>query len=155
MTNLAPLKKHRESHKCELQAKGMEDTFTFSGMTVPNLAKAAGGILVVWGIAAYFIQSADPPSVTAMIPAFMGAPLLLMGIMSDRNEANLHHYMHASMVVALLMVLGGAQGLIDIEGKSDLAVGSRLILVVMGSIFMTAGIMSFRHARKLRESSGV
>ena len=133
----------------------MEDTFTFSGLTIPNLAKVAGGILVIWGLVAYFMQSADPPSITAMIPAFMGAPLLLLGILSERNEANRHHYMHAAMIFALLMVIGGAQGLIDIGGKSNLAIGSHLILVVLGSIFMTAGIMSFRHARKLRESSGV
>ena len=133
----------------------MEDTFTFSGLTIPNLAKVAGGILVIWGLVAYFMQSADPPSITAMIPAFMGAPLLILGILSERNEANRHHYMHAAMIFALLMVIGGAQGLIDIGGKSYLAIGSHLILVVLGSIFMTAGIMSFRHARKLRESSGV
>tara|TARA_Y100001970_G_scaffold238674_1_gene300061 strand:- start:6990 stop:7397 length:408 start_codon:yes stop_codon:yes gene_type:complete len=133
----------------------MEDTFTFSGLTVPNLAKLAGGILVLWGLAAYFLQSADPPSITAMIPAFLGAPLLLLGILAERNEANLHHYMHAAMIVALLMVMGGVQGLIDIGEKSNLAIGSHLILVLMGAIFMTAGIMSFRHARKLRESSGV
>jgi len=133
----------------------MEDTFTFSGLTIPNLAKVAGGILVIWGLVAYFMQSADPPSITAMIPAFMGAPLLILGILSERNEANRHHYMHAAMFFALLMVIGGAQGLIDIGGKSNLAIGSHLILVVLGSIFMTAGIRSFRHARKLRESSGV
>ena len=133
----------------------MEDTFTFSGLTIPNLAKVAGGILVIWGLVAYFMQNADPPSITAMIPAFMGAPLLILGILSERNEANRHHYMHAAMIFALLMVIGGAQGLIDIGGKSNLAIGSHLILVVLGSIFMTAGIMSFRHARKLRESSGV
>ena len=132
----------------------MEDTFTFSGLTIPNLAKVAGGILVIWGLVAYFMQSADPPSITAMIPAFMGAPLLILGILSERNEANRHHYMHAAMIFALLMVIGGAQGLIDIGGKSNLAIGSHLILVVLGSIFMTAGSMSFRHARKLRESSG-
>ena len=133
----------------------MEDTFTFSGLTIPNLAKVAGGILVIWGLVAYFMQSADPPSITAMIPAFMGAPLLILGILSERNEANRQHYMHAALIFALLMVIGGAQGLIDIGGKSNLAIGSHLILVVLGSIFMTAGIMSFRHARKLRESSGV
>ena len=133
----------------------MEDTFTFYRLPIPNLAKVAGGILVIWGLVAYFMQSADPPSITAMIPAFMGAPLLILGILSERNEANRHHYMHAAMIFALLMVIGGAQGLIDIGGKSNLAIGSHLILVVLGSIFMTAGIMSFRHARKLRESSGV
>ncbi|MBK70800.1 MAG: hypothetical protein CMB53_05350 [Euryarchaeota archaeon] len=132
----------------------MEDTFTFSGLTVPNLAKVAGGILVLWGLAAYFLQSSDPPSITAMIPAFFGAPLLLLGILAERNEENRHHYMHAAMVVALFMVIGGAQGLIVIEGKSNLSIGSHLILVLMGVTFMTAGIKSFRHARKLRESSG-
>jgi len=133
----------------------MEGIFTFMGMSVSNLAKLFGGILVVWGVVAYFMQSSDPPSITAMIPAFMGLPLLSLGLLSDWNESNSHHYMHAAMVFALLMVMGGAQGLLDIEGKSNLALGSHIILVVLGIIFMVAGIMSFRHARKLRESSGV
>ena len=133
----------------------MEGAFTFMGMSVTNLAKLFGAILVAWGIMAYFMQSADPPSITAMIPAFMGLPLLSLGLLADWNEPNSHHYMHAAMVFALLMVLGGAQGLIDIDGKSNLAIGSHLILALLGIIFMVAGIMSFRHARKLRESSGV
>ena len=133
----------------------MEGTFTFMGMSVTNIAKLFGGILVLWGIIAYFMQSSDPPSITAMIPAFMGLPLLSLGLLADWNESNLHHYMHAAMVFALLMVLGGVQGLLDIDGKSQLAIGSHLILVVLGITFMVAGIMSFRHARKLRESSGV
>ncbi|MCH1592153.1 MAG: hypothetical protein L7R66_04075 [Candidatus Thalassarchaeaceae archaeon] len=133
----------------------MEGIFTFMGMSVSNLAKLFGGILVAWGVVAYFMQSSDPPSITAMIPAFMGLPLLSLGLLSDWNESNSHHYMHAAMVFALLMVMGGAQGLLDIEGKSNLALGSHIILVVLGIIFMVAGIMSFRHARKLRESSGV
>ncbi len=133
----------------------MEGIFTFMGMSVSNLAKLFGGILVVWGVVAYFMQSSAPPSITAMIPAFMGLPLLSLGLLSDWNESNSHHYMHAAMVFALLMVMGGAQGLLDIEGKSNLALGSHIILVVLGIIFMVAGIMSFRHARKLRESSGV
>ena len=133
----------------------MEGAFTFMGMSVTNLAKLFGAILVAWGIMAYFMQSADPPSITAMIPAFMGLPLLSLGLLADWNESNSHHYMHAAMVFALLMVLGGAQGLIDIDGKSNLAIGSHLILALLGIIFMVAGIMSFRYARKLRESSGV
>ena len=133
----------------------MEGIFTFMGMSVSNLAKLFGGILVAWGVVAYFMQSSDPPSITAMIPAFMGLPLLSLGLLSDWNESNSHHYMHAAMVFALLMVMGGAQGLLDIEGKSNLALGSHIISVVLGIIFMVAGIMSFRHARKLRESSGV
>ena len=133
----------------------MSDEFTFFGWSVPKLARVDGGFLVLWGIAAYFLQNADPPSITAMIPAFLGAPLLMLGILADRNEANLHHYMHAAMVVALLMVLGGARIITEWDDKmSDLAVASHIVLILTGACFMTAGIMSFRHARKLREASG-
>ncbi len=133
----------------------MSDEFTFFGWSVPKLARADGGFLVLWGIAAYFLQSTDPPSITAMIPAFLGAPLLVLGILASRNEANLHHYMHAAMAVALLMVLGGARIITEWDDKmSDLAVASHIVLILTGACFMTAGIMSFRHARKLREASG-
>ena len=99
----------------------MEGIFTFMGMSVSNLAKLFGGILVAWGVVAYFMQSSDPPSITAMIPAFMGLPLLSLGLLSDWNESNSHHYMHAAMVFALLMLMDGAQGLLDIAGNSNLA----------------------------------
>lgn len=132
-------------------AGDMSDEFRFLGMSVPRLAIIDGGLLVIWGIAAYFMQSADPPSITAMIPSFMGAPLLVLGVLSERNEANLHHYMHAAMVVALAMVAGGARVFTDGDGMSNLALASHLMLIVVGACFMTAGIMSFRHARKMRE----
>ncbi len=98
---------NREHQKETAVSDCMSDEFTFFGWPVPKLARVDGGFLVLWGIVAYFLQSADPPSITAMIPAFLGAPLLMLGILADRDEAHLHHYMHAAMVVALLMVLGG------------------------------------------------
>ena len=47
----------------------MSDEFTFLGMTVPRFAIISSGLLVVWGIFSYMTQSADPPSITAAIPA--------------------------------------------------------------------------------------
>ena len=132
----------------------MGDEFTFFGWSVPKLARADGGFLVLWGIAAYFLQSAAPPSISAMIPALLGAPLLMLGILAGRNEANLHHYMHAAMAIALLMVLGGARIITGWDEMSNLSIASHLVLIVTGACFMSAGIMSFRHARKLREASG-
>ena len=130
----------------------MSDDFTYLGLSVPKLALVDGGLLVLWGVAAYFLQSADPPSITAMIPAFLGAPLLVLGILAGRNEANLHHNMHAAMVVALAMVLGGARVITGLDEMSGLAIASHALLLVVGANFMVAGIMSFRHARRLREA---
>ena len=132
----------------------MDDAFSFFGRSVPDLAKIIGSILVIFGIATYIIS--DQSSITALIPSFMGAPLLVLGILSERMPDMRHHLMHASMVLALIMVIApiamvARMGIPD----SSLTMLSLIAHLVMGSIFMVAGIKSFRHARILRESSGV
>jgi len=133
----------------------MDDEFTFLGLTVPKFAMASGGLLVAWGIIAYLIQSADPPSPTAAIPAFVGLPMFGLGIMGNRNQENLRHYMHAAMIVALAMALMPIamfwrEGIPD----SSLTLASLLALLLVGATFIFVGVRSFRHARLLRESGG-
>ena len=82
----------------------MSDEFTVSGLTIPRIAIYEGAILVLWGVAAYIISGQS--SITAMIPSFMGAPLMILGLLSEKIPDMRHHLMHASMVMALLMVLG-------------------------------------------------
>jgi len=131
--------------------KPMSNEFRFLGLTIPNLAMLLGSILILWGFFSYI--ASDSGSITALIPSFFGVPLLILGFLSIRNESNKHHYMHASMIVALISVLGGFR-IFQIEDASNLTLASHLILLVVGIIFMVGGILSFRHARKLRESLG-
>lgn len=134
----------------------MDDTFSFLGMSVPNLARYFGSLLVIWGIISFALADFDPDAKTALIPTVMGAPMLLLGILSLRDEKNRHHYMHACMVLALIMVFSPLS-MFAMMGRpdSDLTLASLIILMSLGSTFMVAGIKSFRHARILRESSGV
>ena len=131
--------------------KPMSNEFRFLGLTIPNLAMLSGSILILWGFFSYI--ASDSGSITALIPSFFGVPLLILGFLSIRNESNKHHYMHASMIVALISVLGGFR-IFQIEDASNLTLASHLILLVVGIIFMVGGILSFRHNRKLRESLG-
>ena len=133
----------------------MGEEFRFLGMTVPKIAIVNGVMLCVWGVLAYFFQTSDPPSVTALFPAILGLPMLLMGVFSKWNEANRHHYMHASMIIALFMALGGARIVLYFSTMSILAIVSHLLLLQVGISFTIVGIMSFRHARLVRESSVV
>ena len=128
----------------------MSEEFRVLGMSVSRIAILNGVVLSAWGVIAYFIQSSDPPSITALIPAFMGLPMLLLGFLSESNPSNRHHYMHACMVVALIMALGGAR--VVLGGMSWLAIVSHLLLLQVGLSFTIVGIMSFRHARLQRES---
>lgn len=126
------------------------------GMTVPRIAILNGILLSAYGVFSYFAQSAEPPSVTALIPAFLGFPMLLLGFLSEKNVANRHHYMHSSMVLALVMALLGSINLIlNFSGMSILVVVSHLLLIQVGVSFIIVGIMSFRNARLNRESSVV
>ena len=131
--------------------KPMSNEFRFLGLTIPNLAMLSGSILILWGFFSYI--ASDSWSITALIPSFFGVPLLILGFLSIRNESNKHHYMHASMIFALISVLGGFR-IFQIEDASNLTLASHQILMVVGIIFMIGGILSFRHARKLRESLG-
>ena len=128
----------------------MGDEFTVSGLTIPRIAIYEGSILVLWGIAAYIIS--DQSSITAMSPSFMGDPLLLLGILSERMPDMRHHLMHASMVLALLMALGGARVFADFSDMSNLAISSHIIRIFVGVSCMVCGIMSFRAARLAREA---
>jgi len=128
----------------------MSDEFTVSGLTIPRIAIYEGAILVLWGIVAYIIWGQS--SITAMIPSFMGAPLMILGLLSEKIPDMRHHLMHASMVMALLMVLGGARVFADFSDMSNLAISSHIILIFVGATFMICGIMSFRAARLAREA---
>ena len=132
----------------------MSDEFTAFGMTIPRIAILNGAILTAWGVISYFMQSTDPPSITALIPAFMGFPMLTLGILSEKNAKNRHHYMHASMALALVMTIGGARIVTGYSDMSTLAIISHLLLLQVGISFIIVGVKSFRHARLQREATG-
>jgi hypothetical protein len=132
----------------------MSEEFTAFGMTIPRIAILNGAILTVWGVISYFMQSADPPSITALIPAFMGFPMLTLGMLSEKNAKNRHHYMHASMALALVMTIGGARIVTGYSDMSTLAIISHLLLLQVGISFIIVGVKSFRHARLQRKATG-
>ena len=129
----------------------MSNEFRFLGQTIPNLAIISGLILIIWAVFSYFASGSS--SFTALIPSFFGMPLFILGVLSNRDESKRHHYMHASMIFALFSAFGGLR-LFQLEDPSNLALASHIILLIVGVIFMVGGILSFRHARKLRESIG-
>ena len=129
----------------------MSNEFRFLGQTIPNLAIISGLILIIWAFFSYFASGSS--SFTALIPSFFGMPLCILGVLSNSDESKRHHYMHASMIFALFSAFGGLR-LFQLEDPSNLALASHIILLIVGVIFMVGGILSFRHARKLRESLG-
>ncbi len=135
-----------------------------------------GVVLIVLGLVAYFgsepklPEAAETPaaeqaeaatpaeatrSLTAMIPAFFGAPLLLCGLLALK-ESTLKHAMHGAAMVGLLGALGGLANGIRGALKDEpnwRATGYSVAMGVVCAIFVAMCVKSFIAARKRREAA--
>mgnify|MGYP001215152653 CR=1 FL=1 len=117
---------------------------------MPLVAILEGAILIIMGVYFYLFPEGEP-SVTALIPAFIGLGLLIPGYLAY-NPAMKMHAMHATAVFALIGTLGGAMGIPDaIAGDWGRATIARIVLLLLCGEYMFFSIMSFRAARIKRE----
>jgi hypothetical protein len=112
---------------------------------------AIGGILTVLGIVAYVVTGAV--SVTALIPAFVGVPLLICAVLARRPALH-NHSIHGALVIA---VLGAAGSLMNVVKLGDLFAGTaqRPSAIVVSTImfvllvsYIVIAVRSFIVARR-------
>ena len=114
---------------------------------MPLIAMLEGLFLIFIGVIFYLFPE-DKQSVTALIPAIIGAGLLIPGYLAYSNPNMKMHAMHATAVFALIGTIGGAMGLPDmVAGNFDRATIARLILLIICGEYLFFSIMSFRQAR--------
>jgi hypothetical protein len=126
---------------------------------MPNLAIAFGAVLCAIGLWGYIGADPERQSVTALIPSFFGAALVLCGALAY-NAAWRKHAMHAAAAVALLGFLAAAgRGVPKLgEAISDdptLHRAPRLILLMalVCLVFVVLAVWSFISARRRRAAS--
>jgi hypothetical protein len=119
---------------------------------MPRLTIAFGVVLILLGVGFYL--GTGRQSVTALIPAFLGAPILACGAwaLSDRWRKTA---MHVALVLALLGLGGTVSGAIKLvkqamgeeiaRPEAALAQG---IVAVLCLVFLVLGIRSFVVARR-------
>ncbi|HSL58962.1 MAG TPA: hypothetical protein VK866_14035, partial [Acidimicrobiales bacterium] len=127
-------------------------------LAMTPLTRAAGGALVVIGVVAFVGSGAD--SVTALIPAALGAVLLVLALLADRQPARHATWAHAALGVALVGLLGSASrlgDLPDLVAGNDVelpwATGANAAVTVVLLAYLVAGFRSFRAARAAREGA--
>jgi len=117
---------------------------------MPKISVVFGILLSILGLYGYFGMSRV--SVTALIPLFIGVPIIILGVLAF-NENRIKHSMHAASVLILLGLIGSLYRLVHkiILGIMD---ESSMILILMSVIcivFLVLAINSFIEARKARE----
>ena len=120
-------------------------------MSMPMITLAVGVLLVVQGVGFYVGTSAK--SATALIPAFVGLPILVLGILALKESAR-KHAMHLAAALAILGFLA-AVGRMASAGLSISPAGiSLLILALLTGVFLILCIKSFVAARRRQGESG-
>ena len=109
-------------------------------------------ILIILGLVSYFIISSE--SITALIPAFLGIPVLVLGIIA-LNEKYLKHSMHAVAVLMLLGFGGTVGGLFKffrmLGGDSferPSAIIIQAIMALLCLVFLVLAVKSFIDAKR-------
>ena len=113
-----------------------------------------GIILIILGLISYFGISSE--SITALIPTFLGIPVLILGFLG-LNEKYLKHAMHGAAVLMLLGFGGTVGGLIKFfrmlggevfERPSAITIQAIMALICL--VFLILAIKSFIDARRKR-----
>jgi predicted MFS family arabinose efflux permease len=117
---------------------------------MPGTTRLFGLILIALGIASYVMTGRT--SLTAMIPAFFGAALVICALVA-RQESARKHAMHAAVAIGLIGALAAlGRGLPAALGGDAArpAVMSQLAMGVVLLIYVALGVQSFIAARKAR-----
>lgn len=120
---------------------------------MPNLAIIFGILLDALGITAFV--STGSTQVTALIPAFIGTPILLCGFLAKAQPGIRKHVMHVAAVFGLLGTLGGlGMGLPKLgallagTAERPTAVSLQIAMGAISLVFLALCVRSFIVARR-------
>ena len=111
-----------------------------------------GLVLIALGLGGYFGTGRE--SVTALIPAFFGLPLLILGLIA-RNERRRKTAIHIAVVIGLLGFAGTVSGLMKLpvlltggELERPTAVTVQNAIAIVCLVFVLLCVWSFIKARR-------
>jgi hypothetical protein len=119
-------------------------------MSMPFVTRVVGFLLVLLGVVGYVGTGAA--SVTALIPAFVGALFLILAL-AARSPGARKHVMHAAVAIALLAVIGGVPRIIAAVNAGEAtrpAVLAQMAMAAILTIYVLLGVKSFIDARRAR-----
>jgi len=119
---------------------------------MPRFSIITGAILILLAAVSYLLSGGE--SLTALIPAIFGIPMVVLGYVAKKESAR-RHAMHAAVGIAMVGFLGTIRVLpkfLTMVGGNSVerpgAVVAQIIMAVLCITFVGAGIKSFVDARR-------
>ena len=121
---------------------------------MPSTSILCGGLLILIGIIGYVYGMMNGnASVTALIPAFFGIVLALLGFFAQSKENLRKHLMHVAVIVGLLGFIIPAVRIISKFSTMTMSAAflSQLAMSLVCLVFVILCVKSFIDARRSRE----
>jgi hypothetical protein len=124
---------------------------------MPRIAMLFGVLLIVLGLIGYLKPTVfgdvgpEGTSPTALIPAGIGAILLICGLIVTLSPPSRKHVMHVAAAIGLLGAVGGIMPLM--RSKFDFSKASAvsgLLMILLCALFVVLCVRSFVRARIAR-----
>ncbi|MEI6254612.1 MAG: hypothetical protein WCP30_17585 [Mycobacteriaceae bacterium] len=120
---------------------------------MPRITVAFSLVYIALGLAGFFLTGAVHK--TALIPAVIGAVLLVLGLLGGKENLR-KHVMHAALLVGLLALLGTVGSLAKLPAAfagtalRPGAVYAQAATAILSVVFLAFGVRSFIAARRAR-----
>ena len=126
------------------------------GLNADEISVLYGAVLIVFAV--LVSSSSESKSLTSYIPAMLGAPIFIFGLLSLLMPARQKLFMHLNVLIGLFVFLGGLSVLGSLFSGTLFTVNfwadfSRLFMSVTGALYILVCVKSFIFVRKQREKN--
>ena len=117
-------------------------------VSIEFLTTLYGLFMVIWALSISFI--AESSSITSMIPAFIGLPLVIIGIVSMIKPTFRKALMHIAVLIGAIAFLGGLDFFRSMFSNYYAGL-SKLMLLITGFIYIYFCVQSFIFVRRQKK----
>ena len=131
----------------EENSRTTEDFKIFS-LSIEVITLIYGLFMVIWALSISII--AESSSITSLVPAFIGFPLILIGFISMLKPTLRKALMHIAVLIGILAFLGGLdffRGMFN----NYFAGLSKLMLLITGFVYVYFCVQSFLFVRRKKK----
>ena len=122
--------------------------FRVFSLSIEFLTTLYGLFMVIWGISISLISGSS--SITSMIPAFIGVPLVFIGFISMIKPIFRKALMHVAVVIGIIAFLGGLDFFRGMFNNYYAGL-SKLMLLITGFVYVYFCVQSFIFVRRQKK----
>ena len=133
----------------EENSHSTEDFRVFS-LSIELITLIYGLFMVIWAFSISII--AESSSITSLVPAFIGFPLILIGFITMFKPTLRKALMHIAVLIGILAFLGGLDFFRGMFNNYYAGL-SKIMLLITGFVYVYFCVQSFLFVRRQKKSN--